>query len=219
METGKANDVSSPRSLGYLTMEQTAQGISDGMYSYKHRCEGGVDIHDIEVKKSTIRILLYYIVTICLLAAVCHSLLSKDSLCLGSLWNILFAGIIAKCLRCDPVKKESLVIMPTFGVQLEQHFWSGRVLHKFVPIGKILKPVLNESVTPVTCYWSLALLLRDEYGLMLVFKRMHPPAKMLVPVWKALCTFIYSNTLSASVSNQLHDPNKHVKQDGCCVCS
>ncbi|KAJ1282461.1 hypothetical protein BS78_03G053700 [Paspalum vaginatum] len=219
METGKAKDVSSTRSLGHLTMEQPAQGISDGMYAYKHRCVGGVDIHDIEVKKSTIRILLYYVATTCLLAAVCRTLLSKDSLCLGSLWNISFAGIIAKCLRCDPVKKESLVIMPTFGVQVEQHFWSGRVLRKFVPTGKILKPVLNECVTPVTCYWSLALLLRDEYGLMLVFKTMHPPAKMLVPVWKALCTFVDSNTLSAFVSPQLHDPNKHVEQDGCFVCS
>jgi phosphatidylinositol N-acetylglucosaminyltransferase subunit H len=39
-----------------------------------------------------------------------------------------------------------------------------------VPIGKILKPMLNEHVTPVTCYWSLTLLLRDEYELMVVFK-------------------------------------------------
>jgi hypothetical protein len=39
-----------------------------------------------------------------------------------------------------------------------------------VPISKILKPVLNEHVTPVACYWSLALLLREEYELMLVFK-------------------------------------------------
>uniref|UniRef100_K3XR75 TNase-like domain-containing protein n=1 Tax=Setaria italica TaxID=4555 RepID=K3XR75_SETIT len=184
--------------LDSLTMEQPAQAISDGMYAYKHRCEGGVDIHDIVVKKSTFRILLYYISTICLLVTVCCTLLSKESLGLGSLWSISFAGVIAKWLRCDPVKKESLVIMPTFGIQLEQHFWSGRVHRKFVPTGKILRPVLNECVTPVTCYWSLALLLRDDYGLMLVFKNLNPPAKMLIPIWKALCAFVDSNTLSAS---------------------
>lgn len=39
-----------------------------------------------------------------------------------------------------------------------------------MPIGKILRPVLNEHVTPVSCYWSLALLVREEYELMLVFK-------------------------------------------------
>uniref|UniRef100_A0A453E3W7 Phosphatidylinositol N-acetylglucosaminyltransferase subunit H conserved domain-containing protein n=1 Tax=Aegilops tauschii subsp. strangulata TaxID=200361 RepID=A0A453E3W7_AEGTS len=59
---------------------------------------------------------------------------------------------------------------PAFGIQLEQHFWSGRVDRKFVPISKILQPVLNECVTPVTCYWSLALLLRDEDETMLVFQ-------------------------------------------------
>jgi hypothetical protein len=58
-------------------MEQLAQGISDGMYTYKHRCEGGVDIHDIVVKKSRFRILLYYVGTICLLMTVCRILLSK----------------------------------------------------------------------------------------------------------------------------------------------
>jgi phosphatidylinositol N-acetylglucosaminyltransferase subunit H len=47
---------------------------------------------------------------------------------------------------------------------------SGRVDRHFVPIGKILKPLLNECVTPVTCYWSLALLLRDEEELKLVFQ-------------------------------------------------
>ena len=74
---GKTKNWSSTRSLDYLTMEQAAHGISDGMYTYKHRCEGGVDIHDIVVKKSRFRILLYYIGTICLLMTVCRILLSK----------------------------------------------------------------------------------------------------------------------------------------------
>ncbi|KAF8704880.1 hypothetical protein HU200_031120 [Digitaria exilis] len=189
-------------------MEQPALGISDGIYAYKHLCEGGIDIHEIVVKKSSFRILLYYIGTICLLATVCRTLLSKEGLYLSSLWSISFAGIIAKCLRCDPVKKESLVIMPTFGVQLEQHFWSGRVRRKFVPIGKILKQVLNECVTPVTCYWSLALLLRDEYELMLVFMKLRPPAKMLVPIWNALCAFKNSDS-----TRRLADP--HPKDSAC----
>jgi len=102
---GKTKNWSSTRSLDYLTMEQAAQGISDGIYTYKHRCEGGVDIHDIVVKKSRFRILLYYIGTICLLMTVCRILLSKETLGLGSLWSISFAGVIAKWLRCDPVKK------------------------------------------------------------------------------------------------------------------
>ncbi|KAF5179998.1 Glycylpeptide n-tetradecanoyltransferase [Thalictrum thalictroides] len=63
---------------------------------------------------------------------------------------------------------------------------SGKVMSSFVPIGNILRPVLNECVTPVTCYWNLALILRDEEELMLVFQELQPPVKMLVPIWKAL---------------------------------
>lgn len=37
-------------------------------------------------------------------------------------------------------------------------------------MSKILKPVLNECVTPVTCYWSLSLIVRGEEELTLVFK-------------------------------------------------
>lgn len=47
---------------------------------------------------------------------------------------------------------------------------SGRTIRHFVPISKILKPVINECVTPVTCYWSLSLMIRGEEELMLVFK-------------------------------------------------
>ncbi|XP_024459234.1 uncharacterized protein LOC18100686 isoform X1 [Populus trichocarpa] len=83
--------------------------------------------------------------------------------------------------------RESVVVIPTFGVQLETHDVSGRIVHRFIPIGKILKPVLLECVSPVTCYWSLSLLLRGEAELMLVFEELRPPVKMLIPIWKALC--------------------------------
>ncbi|KAL6626820.1 hypothetical protein ACP70R_030546 [Stipagrostis hirtigluma subsp. patula] len=107
-------------------MKQQSKEISEhGMYTYMHCCEGGVDIHDIFVKKRTSRVLLSYPGSILLLASVCHTLLSKlcqlpnanpfmsclavqiprESLGLGSLWSITFAGIIAKCLWYNPVKK------------------------------------------------------------------------------------------------------------------
>ncbi|KAK3137409.1 hypothetical protein QOZ80_5BG0451850 [Eleusine coracana subsp. coracana] len=168
--------------------EQEAE-TSSGMYTYKHHCKTGLHIHEIFVRKSRSRVVLSYIGIFFLLTTVCQSLLAKD-LSLGSVWNILFAVLVAKCLQYKPVKKESVVIMPSFGVQLEIHFWSGRVDRHFVPIGKILKPLLNECVTPVTCYWSLVLVLRDEEELLLVFQKFRPPLKMLVPVWKSLCTFI-----------------------------
>lgn len=47
---------------------------------------------------------------------------------------------------------------------------SGRINRRFIPVSKILKPVLNEYVTPVTCCWCLSLLIRNENELTLVFK-------------------------------------------------
>lgn len=195
-------------------MKQKSQGISSGIYRYTHRCESGVNIHDIFVERSAFRVLFSYVGATCLLANVCRTLLSKESLCLGSFWSVLFSAIVAKCLQYKPVKKESLVIMPAFGIQLEQHFWSGRVDRKFVPISKILQPVLNECVTPVTCYWSLALLLRDEDETMLVFQNLHPPVKLLLPIWKALCAFTNSGSIGPSVVLQQDDLHNHVDGDG-----
>ncbi|XP_047096230.1 uncharacterized protein LOC124708592 isoform X1 [Lolium rigidum] len=165
---------------------------SSGIYTYKHRGDKGVDTHEIFVKRSRTRVLLSYAGVVFLLAIVCQSFLAKEGLCLGSVWSITFGVLVAKCLQYKPVMKESVVIMPSFGVQLEIHFWSGAVDRRFIPIGKIMKPLLNECVTPVTCYWSLVLLLRDEEELKLVFQKSRPPVKMLVPIWKALCTFTNS---------------------------
>ncbi|XVF62309.1 hypothetical protein PTKIN_Ptkin08bG0207000 [Pterospermum kingtungense] len=64
--------------------------------------------------------------------------------------------------------------MPAFGVQLETHYSSGRITRRFIPAGDILKPVLLECVTPVTCYRSLSLLVHGKEELMLVFKVKQP---------------------------------------------
>ncbi|XP_008809982.2 uncharacterized protein LOC103721509 [Phoenix dactylifera] len=176
--------------------------FSHKKYSYSHHNQKGpsqaIDVHDIFMKKSKTRVILSYVGNLVFLANTCYSLLVKEELSTSSFWIIFVGVLFAKCLQYKPVKKESVVIMPTFGVQLETHFWSGRVIHRFVPIGKILRPVLNECVTPVTCYWSLALMLRGEENLLLVFQELQPPVKMLVPVWKALCAATNGKEISSS---------------------
>uniref|UniRef100_A0A0E0FGR7 Phosphatidylinositol N-acetylglucosaminyltransferase subunit H conserved domain-containing protein n=1 Tax=Oryza nivara TaxID=4536 RepID=A0A0E0FGR7_ORYNI len=183
-------------------MKNRAVEMSSGVYTYKHHCEGGFDIHEIYIKRSKFRVLFSYVGEIFLFANVLHALLLKESLCINSFWSISFAFAVAKCLKYKPVKKESLLIMPTFGVQLEQHFWSGRVHRQFVPVGKLLKPVLNEHVTPITCYWSLVLLLHSEDKLVRVFKKVYPPVKMMVPIWKALDAFTNYGGMGNSVALQ-----------------
>ncbi|KAL4313880.1 hypothetical protein AHAS_Ahas15G0029300 [Arachis hypogaea] len=118
-------------------------------------------------------------------------------------YSLLFDIFLVKLLLRKPVKKESVVIMPAFGVQLETHYMSGKIVRCFVPIDKILKPVLVECVTPVTCYWTLSLMIRGESEMVLVFKSLHPPVKMLVHVWKALCaaTDIKEEALNTCTTN------------------
>ncbi|MBA0643202.1 hypothetical protein Goklo_027513 [Gossypium klotzschianum] len=110
-----------------------------------------------------------------------------------SLRKAVFVAILLipiACIFLSLKLSESVIIMPVFGVQLETHYTSGRIIRRFIPAGEILKPVLLECVTPVTCYWSLSLLVRGKEELVLVFKELHPPMKMLLPVWKALCDSI-----------------------------
>ncbi|CAI0415135.1 unnamed protein product, partial [Linum tenue] len=104
---------------------------------------------------------------------------------------------------------ESVVILPRFGVQLETHYRSGRVLRHFVPVSKIVKPVLLEHVSPVTCYWLLSMILQKEEELTPVFKELHPPLKMLVPIWKALCGAV-SGDKDSSLHSSVEDYGQSV---------
>ncbi|KAL9241516.1 hypothetical protein vseg_015622 [Gypsophila vaccaria] len=146
-----------------------------------------VDIHHVVARKSNLsrRIVCFSVITI-LLIAFCVFLGEEKTASILLLYLGIAAAFI-KLLRRKLVERESVVIIPGFGIQLETHFRSGRAARRFVPIDNILKPVLNECVTPVTCYWSLALILRDEEKLTLVFKASQPPLTMLLPIWKALC--------------------------------
>ncbi|KAF4377658.1 hypothetical protein G4B88_006938 [Cannabis sativa] len=105
-------------------------------------------------------------------------------------WSLL---LLLKLLLGNPIHKESVILMPAFGVQIETHYTRGRVSRRFIAVDKILKPVLLECVTPATCYWNLSLIVQGEQQLISVFKVLRPPAKMLVPIWKALCAVTTDN--------------------------
>ncbi|WCJ30303.1 phosphatidylinositolglycan-related [Euphorbia peplus] len=162
--------------------------IADRRYTYIREFNAQpVDVHRILVRKSKASGFLLCFAAFTLLANASCLFLVKDLSISILLWSLLFSVIVIKSVFWKPVVKESVIIMPAFGVQLETHYRSGRVVRRFVPIDKILKPVLVECVTSVTCYWSLSFILREETDLMLVFKELRPPVKMLAPIWKALC--------------------------------
>ncbi|KAJ4714045.1 GPI-GlcNAc transferase complex, PIG-H component [Melia azedarach] len=159
-------------------------------YTYVRECNcpvEAIDIHHVLVKRSKAKRFFIYLSVFVGLSNSLFLVLSKNESIIILFWSFILSAFLVKLLLWKPVEKESVIIMPALGVQLETHYSSGRTVRRFFPIGKILRPVLLECVTPITCYWSLSLVVRDEEELMLVFKELHPPVKMLVPIWKALC--------------------------------
>ncbi|KAL2905994.1 Phosphatidylinositol N-acetylglucosaminyltransferase subunit H [Bienertia sinuspersici] len=152
----------------------TENRIVKSRYIYIH--EAGkwpsqtIDIHHVISKQNRLWTILVCISALVLLLNASYFLQTQDILISVILLYLMIGVIFVKLLRQKIVEKESVVIIPAFGLQFETHYKSGRAVRHFVPIDKILKPILNECVTPVTCYWSLALLLREEDELMLVFK-------------------------------------------------
>ncbi|MFS7916817.1 putative phosphatidylinositol N-acetylglucosaminyltransferase [Helianthus anomalus] len=162
--------------------------ISNPRFTYVHdHHKNAVDTHHIIARRSTLKPIVLYLIAILLVAYSVFLHLEKGKPVTTVIWSFFFSAIMVKLLIWRPIVKESVVIMPEFGVQLETHYGSGRINRRFIPVSKILKPVLNECVTPVTCCWCLSFLIRDETELTLVFKKFRPPLKMLVPIWKALC--------------------------------
>ncbi|KAI4327843.1 hypothetical protein L6164_020259 [Bauhinia variegata] len=177
------------RIVGFLFLRMVKFSISNARYTYiddgKYPSEA-VDVHQIVVRKSGAKHIFVYITALLVLASAFYLHVLKEKSITVVYYSLLFDIFLVKLLLRKPVERESVVIMPAFGVQLETHYTSGKVNRCFVPIDKILEPVLLECVTPVTCYWTLSLIIRGESELLLVFKNLRPPVKMLVQVWKAL---------------------------------
>ncbi|CAH2076641.1 unnamed protein product [Thlaspi arvense] len=186
--------------------------LSNKRYTYIRESEseppgGAIDVHHVIINGSKAtgfarrRGLAFFLV---LLAISIYFFLGKDNPVSSLSWSCLLSGFFVMIQSRKFVKKESVIIMPTFGIQLETQYLSGKTVSRFIPIGKILKPVLVECVTPVTCYWSLSLFLRGEEQLTLVFKELRPSLKMLVPIWKALCAVIGTDQ-SEIITEEEHD--------------
>ncbi|XP_057492349.1 uncharacterized protein LOC130777928 isoform X1 [Actinidia eriantha] len=165
--------------------------IANGRYKYIHDDHKdsieAIDAHHVVVRTSNSRVFFVGLSALLLTATAVSLSLLKEKSFLILLWSLLLSALLVKLFLRKPVEKESIIIMSALGVQLETQYGSGRIVRRFIPIDNILKPVLNECVTPVTCYWCLSLIVRGDEELTLVFKELRPPVKMLIPIWKALC--------------------------------
>ncbi|KAL0016780.1 hypothetical protein SO802_003849 [Lithocarpus litseifolius] len=175
--------------------------LANLQYLYKHDdCEGShpLDTHHIVIQRNSARVFLVHLFTLFLFINAIYLCLLNGTLGTIFLLRMLSSACLVKSYYGTLIEKESVVIIPSLGVQLEAHYWSGRVVRSFITIDKILKPVLNENVTPFTCYWSLVLLVRGKKELILAFKVVKPPVKLLIPIWKALCAATYSGETTDS---------------------
>ncbi|XP_027360956.1 uncharacterized protein LOC113869043 isoform X4 [Abrus precatorius] len=147
--------------------------ISNARYTYIHDEKypsKDVDIHHIVLKRSSAKYLFVYATTLLVLVCALYLYVLKEKSVSIVYYSLLFDMFLVKLFLLKPIKKESVVIMPAFGVQLETHYVSGKITRCFVPIDKILKPILLECVTPMTCYWTLSLIVREKSEMVLVFK-------------------------------------------------
>ncbi|KAK6939092.1 GPI-GlcNAc transferase complex, PIG-H component, conserved domain [Dillenia turbinata] len=187
----------------------TKNQFANARYKYIHNGSEGhyndIDEHHIVIRKGS-----GYVFFVCLL--ICMLLVHTIYLCLqrgmpGYYFGcgMLLSAILVRSSFQKLVVKESVVIFAAFGVQLETHYRSGRIDRLFIPIHKILKPILNEHVTPVTCYWSLALILHGEEEMMLAFKEKQLPLKMLIPIWKALCAATGNGEVTNAIAKMTTD--------------
>ncbi|KAF5200572.1 hypothetical protein FRX31_009841 [Thalictrum thalictroides] len=81
-----------------------------------------VDLHHILIQKRSPRNLLSYLTILPVLAYIMSLVLYKEKALAIFLWNILLGVVIIKAWHGKSIKKESVVIMPGFGVQLETHY-------------------------------------------------------------------------------------------------
>ncbi|CAN0877561.1 hypothetical protein LINGRAHAP2_LOCUS11957 [Linum grandiflorum] len=108
-----------------------------------------IDVHHVTVEQSNLKGLFISLLAFSFAANGFYLFLVLEKSPFVLLWSLVLSSVFLKGLGRS-VTKESVLIMPGFGVQLETHYRSGRTLRRFVPVSKILKPVLLERVTPVT---------------------------------------------------------------------
>lgn len=153
--------------------------------------------HHIIAKRKWMPEFIAWSTVLVLMTFICTLLLPIPTVAEGSslIGTVLLCVLSAAVIHGNGIEEETVVVMPTLGVQLETCYKSGKVSGRFVPIGDILAAVINEAVTPFTCYSYLALVLRDERKLALVFQGLRPPLDMLVPTWKSLCSAVSGKML------------------------
>ncbi|KAI8060430.1 GPI-GlcNAc transferase complex, PIG-H component-domain-containing protein [Gongronella butleri] len=88
------------------------------------------------------------------------------------MWLACFLWVWSKLRR---VKRESLLVMQNIGIQVKTAYWSGQSTTKFIHGSKIQDIIINEGITLWQVKPYLAILVKDEPKMTIVFANLLPP--------------------------------------------
>ncbi|KAL3376130.1 hypothetical protein AABB24_002861 [Solanum stoloniferum] len=115
-----------------------ALAIAVGKYTYVHEVGKGppeaIDAHHIVVRRSREKGFNLCLFTLILFAYPTFLLFRQGKLDTLHIWSLVIMALLMRLFLKKPVKKESVLILPAFGVQLETQY--GRYLLLLYRVGK-----------------------------------------------------------------------------------
>ncbi|XP_076945920.1 uncharacterized protein LOC143617156, partial [Bidens hawaiensis] len=97
--------------------------ISNGRFIYTHdNHKQAVDTHHIILRTTALKPIVTYLIAIILVAYSLYLHYEKGKPVTIVIWSFFIGAILVKLLIWWPIVKESVIIMPEFGVQLETHY-------------------------------------------------------------------------------------------------
>ena len=95
---------------------------------------------------------------------------------------------VAQQLCCSSaVRKESITLIDGLGVQLQRETFGGRTTTRFLEAERVASLVLNEGVSVWNVVFYLAVAVKGESDLSIVFQDLNPPLAVLRTVYSDLC--------------------------------
>ncbi|XP_028114670.1 uncharacterized protein LOC114312611 isoform X2 [Camellia sinensis] len=100
--------------------------VANAKYTYIHDNHKGsletLDSHHVVVRKSSAKAFIVYLSALLLTTTAFSLFLLQDGSIHVLLWSLFLSAFLVKQFIWKPVEKESIIIMPAFGVQLETHY-------------------------------------------------------------------------------------------------
>jgi hypothetical protein len=103
--------------------------------------------------------------------------------------------------RLYSIKQESVYVIRDMGIQLNRRRFIGFQSCRFIEKSKISAVVINEGITCGDIIFYLAILIRGQNKMVLVFERFLPRLKILQEIYVGIRTILFDDELHEEVMN------------------